>query len=122
MKNWAKIVFQSLLFLTGGNYYQSAPGSFLFSLRNNDNIAPFKAPLKVENDAQAVYQGFGPTFGCCHDLYIASDATSNAYSFANFGFSYEAPPGYTQSENNTKSLLAGSYYFTPSEVEVLYLN
>ena len=83
----------------------------------------FKAPLKDSNDGRAIYRysGVGPTFGDGADLRIADDAGSNAYSYTNFGYSYQAPQGYPYGAANTSSLLAGSKYFTPSEVEVLYL-
>jgi hypothetical protein len=100
--------------LTGG--YASAPGSFIFSLRNKQDLAPFKAPLKSENAGQAIYRSsaYGPTFGKDHDLKIAGDAASNTNSFTNLGQTYQLPPGYNQI--NTR------YYFTPSEIEVLYLD
>ena len=109
-----------MFILTDG--WSSAPGSFLFSLRNNDDLPPFKAPLKDENDGYAIWRhrGYGPLFGAGHDLYIVSNAKSSTYS--RLGRTYQAPPGYTHGQANTNSLLAGSYTFTPSEVEVLYLN
>jgi hypothetical protein len=96
----------------------------LFSLRNNDDLAPFKAPLRDENDVTAIYchSGYGPTFGVGHDLNIADNAGSNTLSNTNFGYTYQPPPGYTYWEINTFSLLPGSWYFTPSQIEVLYLN
>ena len=98
--------------------YTSAPGSFMFSLRNNDDLPPFKAPLKDENSGNAIYRNnsVGPKFG--HDLYIADHAGSNQVSYTNFGDTYQPPSGPT----NTESLLAGTYSFIPSEIEVLYLN
>ena len=110
------------LFLTDG--YASAPGSFMYSLRNNDDIASFKSTLKNENDAYAIYRhsSYGPRFGRGNDLRIAINAGSLSYSFTDFGSSYNLPLGYTYDQTNTRSLLAGSYRFTPSEVEVLYLN
>ena len=96
----------------------------MFSLRNNDNLEPFKAPLRDQDDMHAIRRetGNGPIFGGGHDLNIANNAGSNYYSFANLGSSYQSPPGYNFSEDNTKSMLAGSYNFQPSEIEVLYLN
>ena len=101
--------------LTGG--YIAAPGSFLFSLRNNDDLPPFKAPLKSENAQNAIYRasGYGPTFGTGHDLRISSN------SFTNFGHSYQLPSGYVHGGSKTHSLLAGSYNFKHPQVEVLYL-
>ena len=94
----------------------------MFSLRNNDDLPPFKAPLKDENDGMAIYRqnGIGPTFGGGHDFYIADHAVSNSYT--NFGDTYQPPSGYTFGQTNTASLLAGSYFFIPSEIEVLYIN
>jgi hypothetical protein len=105
-------------------WYTSAPGSFLFSLRNNDDLAPFKAPLRDENDVNAIYRysGYGPSFGGGLDLFIADNAGSNTRSYTTFGFSYQAPPGYTYWEANTNSLLPGSFNFSPSQIEVLYIN
>jgi hypothetical protein len=113
--------------LTDG--YSSAPGSFLFSLRNNDDLTPFKAALKNENDERAIYRNsdYAPTFGdgaglqLGHDLYIAGNAGSNTPSGKEFGNNYQLPYGYTAGQINTRSLLAGSYYFNPSEIEILYL-
>ena len=98
-----------------------APGSFLFSLRNNDDLGPFKAPLKYEYSEYATCprNSYGPCFG---DLRIRDNAGSYTYSYTDLGYSYQPPPGYTHGQPNTRSLLAGSQYFTPSEVEVFYLN
>ena len=107
-------------FLTGS--HASAPGSFIYSLRNNDDIASFKSTLKDENTQYAIHRGYGPTFGGGYDLYVANNAGSNTESYSNFGHQYNLPPGYTYDQTNTLSLLGGSYSFNPSEVEVLYLN
>ena len=108
------------LFLTDG--IKSAPGSFSFSLRNNDDVGPFKAPLIHWNEQRAIFCqiNIGPCFDL--DWCIYNNAGSNNDSKANIGHRYQPPPGYTAGEPNTKSLLAGSEHFNPSEVEVLYLN
>ena len=110
------------LFMTDGP--ASAPGSFLYSLRNNDGLAPFKATLINENDWYAITRksSYGPVFGGGYDLRIVDYAASNIESSANPGNTYRLPPGYTYGQTNTKSLLAGGLFFTPSEVEVLNLN
>jgi hypothetical protein len=96
----------------------------LFSLRNNDDLAPFKAPLRDENDVKAIdrYSGYGPIFGGGFDLYIADNAGSNTNSYTYFGYTYQPPPAYNPGKTSTSSLLPGSLYFTPSQIEVLYLN
>jgi hypothetical protein len=108
--------------LTEGASGIAAPGSFLFSLGNNDDLPPFKAPLKDENSSSAIFQlpGDGPIFGQGNDLMI-SITGSTRKSFTYFGVTYQAPPGYAIGEAKTQSLLAGSYEFTPTEVEVLSL-
>ena len=105
-------------------HHTSAPGSFLFSLRNNDDLGPFKAPLHYENDRWAIFRrnSYGPCFGGGPDLCIKNNAGSTTDSYTNLGIMYQAPPGYTYNEPNTTSLIAGGSSFTPSEVEVLYLN
>ena len=104
-------------------HYIFGPGSFLFSLRSNNDLGPFKAPLKNEYDWQSIfrYNSYGPCFGAGHSLCIWDNARSTNNSYTNLGFTYQAPPGYTYRKPNTRSLLAGSYHFTPSEVEVFYL-
>ena len=110
------------------SFFASAPGSFLFSLRNNDNLPPFKLPLKDTNSKAAMFRSThsGPKFGIGPDLTIADttlgQANAKSLNVANPGYSYQAPSGYTKGKNETQSLLAGSLFFTPEEVEVLYLN
>ena len=62
----------------------------------------------------------GPTFGRS-DMGIAYSKDSMIVSSSNLGYTYKAPAGYVYKANSTNSLLGGSEYFTPSEVEVLYL-
>ena len=58
---------------------------------------------------------YGPTFGRWHDIHIANNANSNTDSYTYFGHSYLVPAGVQ------KTILAGTYKFTPGEVEVFYL-
>ncbi|CAB3992779.1 Hypothetical predicted protein [Paramuricea clavata] len=124
-KNAKKIIFGGFATKTwaGNDGEARAPGSFLYSLRNNDDLTAFKAPLINENDEWAIsrYSVDGPTFGG-GELFIPNNAVSNPNTQADFGTRYQPPHGYTANQPNTKSLLAGSSDFLPSEVEVLYLN
>ena len=115
---------QKPLSLAWSGSYTSAPASFLFSLRNNDDLPPFKCPLKDAKDGYAIYRKKqnGPTFGRGHDLYISHLSYWNGDSMADIGLTYEAPHGYTNGHTNTRSLLAGKVLFSPNQVEVLYLN
>ena len=63
------------------------------------------------------YQSYGPTFGGGHNIYIANNANSNTNSYTSLGGSYSVPSG-VQDPN---TILAGSFKFTPDEVEVFYL-
>ena len=73
----------------------------------------------VTNPSRAIYRwpSYGPTFGGGHNIYIANNANSNTKSYANFGYSYSAPSGV----QDKKTILAGTFKFTPDEVEVFYL-
>ena len=67
----------------------------------------------------AIYRlsGYGPTFGGGHDIFINDNANSNTNSYTFFGHSYSLPSGI----KDRKTILAGTYKFTPDEVEVFYL-
>ena len=66
----------------------------------------------------AIYRwwAYGPVFG--HDIYIANNANSNSHSFAGLGLYYPAPAA----GQNPDTILAGTEYFSPDEVEVFYLD
>ena len=90
----------------------------MFSLRNSENLPPFKAPLKANTAqyAMVTIYVYGPIFGNGHDLVIENNAASNTGSYTDFGMGYQAPSGVV----NPKTVLAGSRDFTPDEVEVFY--
>ena len=81
-------------------------------MRNKENLPPFIAHVTSQQHAIATNANYGPTFGGGHDVYISDNAARNQTSYSNFGDSYRRP---SRTEN---SLLAGSYNFTPTEVEV----
>jgi hypothetical protein len=103
-----------------GSGYKKAPGSFIFSLRNKENLSPFKAPLKDENTPYAIYtsNSDGPTFGAGHDIYIYNAAALNTYSYTNFKSYYPVLSGQV---SDTSTILAGTNDFQPSEIEVFYM-
>ena len=104
--------------MTDGN--TDAPESFLFSLRNMDNLQSFKAPLKNEDNNQAIHRkgDCAPAFGSSgsFQLLIGNNARSQANSYTFIGDIYQPPAAYSE------TMLAGSETFKPSEVEVLYIN
>ena len=125
--HWYISSFSFLIFPTG---YSSCPGyrydsqAFLFSLANN----PGWAPLKLPQTGPYSYYGYsiydcstgGPKFGTGHDIKIVDYASSSSNSYANLGYTYSAPSGYSSGSTFTKTFLAGTYQFTPDEVETFY--
>ena len=100
--------------------YKSSNSSFLFSLRNKDNLAPFIANIKQGQEQKAIYSyyAFEPTFGGGYDLHICNNPQTNQSSFSNFGSTYQLPPGYVYGSEQAKNLLAGQYKFLTTEIEV----
>ena len=109
-------------FVPIGTQYNRAPGSFIFSLKNNDNLPPFQSKIMSGRDGYAVYRDFdhGPTFGGSDIRIIEDPARSYTASRSNFGHTYETPPGYAWPNPKAFSLLAGSHQFVPTECEVFY--
>jgi hypothetical protein len=100
----------------GNGSYTHSKLSFLFSLRNKENLAPFIANVIPGYEQYAVYckPRYGPSFGGGHDLHISNFANGNQGSYSGFDNSYQPPPGTVEAN----SLLAGSRNFTPTEIEV----
>ena len=104
-----------------GQGWKQSYVSFLFSLKNKDNVPPFKSTVyKNHQDAILSNASHGPTFGGGCDLHISNDSHTNQQSYTNFGHTYQPPAGYVYNTQQTKSLLAGSYKFTPTEIEVFF--
>ena len=100
---------------TYGSDYKADPNSFIFSLINKLN-----KPIKIKwskNNGICCGNNFGPIFGGGHDLLIADKSNTNINSNSNLGHSY-THPDYRFETNEAKSLLAGSYNFQVSEIEV----
>jgi hypothetical protein len=100
--------------------YKHSTSSFVFSLRNKDNLPPFKCPIYDHRKNNAIYcfSGWGAMFGCDRDLFISGNAIVNQYSYTNLGDTHQPPEGYQCGTPQTKALLAGSFMFTPTEIEV----
>ena len=99
--------------------YKRSDCSFLFSLRNKDNLLPFKCLIKDERKGDAIcwFARWGACFGG-GDFFISNAANTNQLSYSHLGDTYQPPPGYEYDTPQTKALLAGSEGFTPSEIEV----
>ena len=80
--------------------------AFIFSLNNNEGLAPFVSKIKKEGEAIYRSSHFGPRFG--YDVNIADNADSNSYSRARLGDYYSVPPAVK--DQNT--VLAGTKYLS----------
>ena len=105
----------------GSCRYVYSSKSFLFSLYNINGYAPVKLNIKSSHYSNAIYRCFdrGPAFGDGHDLRLTHEAEGYRNSYTYCGSSFPLPPGYSVSGSYCK-FYAGSYKFTPSNVEVFY--
>ena len=104
-----------LLESSGG--YAETPNAFIFSLNNYERLAPFVSKVMTEKKKRAIYRHslFGPKFG--DDLVIHCDPVKRKDSIARLGLRYSIPTGV----DDRFTVLAGTQYFSPDEVEVFYL-
>jgi hypothetical protein len=103
----------------GREGWTHSTSSFLFSLRNKDNLAPFIAKIKQGKEERAVYcaKDYGPWFGN-NDVLIWNNSNHNQQSYCEFGQTYQLPPGYFEKTGQARNLLAGEFQFLTSEIEV----
>ena len=92
--------------------------AFIFSLNNNEGLAPFVSKVKKEYTGKAIYRdsSYGPVFG--NYVYIFDNADSNSNSRAPLGYYYPVPAAV----KDQYTVLAGTQGFSPDEVEVFYLD
>lgn len=96
----------------------------MFSLKNKDNLQPFKSPVVRFDTATISNSSLGAVFGTGTtdsgiDLFISGHPpTSQCY--ADLGNTYMLPEGYIKHTDKARSLLAGSFKFSPGEIEVFY--
>ena len=90
--------------------------AFIFSIRNKEELDPFVSEVRRPDRAIGRWSEDGPCFGI--DIFIFDNANSNSNSDARLGGHYPAPAA-VQDPN---TILAGTYYFSPDEVEVFYLD
>ena len=98
--------------------YIATSEAFIFSLNNNEGLAPFVSKVKKEYSRYAIFRTsyYGPRFG--FDVYINDDADSNSEARARLGYCYSVPPAV----KDQYTVLAGTWRFSPDEVEVFYLD
>ena len=90
--------------------------AFIFSISNKEELDPFVS--ETTRPGWAIYRGsqLGPVFG--FDIYIVNNANSNSDSYARLSSYYPAPAAV----QDRYTILAGTEYFSPDEVEVFYLD
>ena len=103
--------------------YQYDSKAFLFSLVNKPGWAPVKLPQTgkygSQRDSIRCASILGPAFGGA-DIRISNYASSNSNSYANLGCTYSPPSGYSWGSTFARTFLAGTYQFTPDQVETFY--
>ena len=111
------LCFLRFVLLESSGGYAKTPNAFIFSLNNFETLAPFVSKVKTRKEAKAIYRDsyYGPKFS--DDLVIYLDAIKKKDSKALLGFRYSVPPGV----HDPLTVLAGTQYFSPDEVEVFYL-
>ena len=122
--------FSFLFSLTdSNNKYQYDSKAFLFSLVNKPGWAPLKLPQTGLFSSKRLYSKVyslhflslsGPTFGGGHDIHISNSASSNNNSYSQLGHTYSPPSGHSYGTIFARTFLAGTYPFTPDEVETFY--
>ena len=90
--------------------------AFIFSISNKEEPDPFVSEVSWPDGAIYRWSGFGPVFG--YDIYIANNANSSSSSRAVLGSYYPVPAAV----QNPNTILAGTWYLSPDEVEVFYLD
>ena len=91
---------------------------------NKPGWAPVKLPQtgKYSSHRYSIYGGssYGPIFGAGNGIYISNYASSNSKSHSDLGYTYSPPSGYSYQSTFAQTFLAGTFKFTPDEVETFY--
>jgi hypothetical protein len=104
---------------TSGSKSDSSLQSFIFTLKNAQNMDPKKFSLKSASNQCAIWSGsgYGPIFGGGHDFQISSNSNATTSNYSNFGHTYNNDTGC-----DGKTFLAGAYNFTVKELEVFHVH
>ena len=115
-----------LYFVVGsGSRYWYDSKAFLFSLVNKPGWTPVRLPQTGKYSSRRKHSIEdipldGPSFGGGHDIHIPGFASSNRNSYSNLGYTYSPPSGYSVYSTFARTFLAGTYNFTPGEIETFY--
>ena len=108
-----------MFWLESSGGYGATFEAFIFSLKNSEGLAPFVSKVKPGGAGTAIqtHEYNGPTFGL--DLLIHVEATRRQFSEARLGNDYPVPASV---RDKGSTILAGTFHFSPDEVEVFYLD
>ena len=111
-------MFCLLCSLDISNSYGTTSNAFIFSLRNSENVLPFKTVVTTKSQAICKRESNGPTFGGGHDLFVDLNLLKEPpRSYSKLGHSYKP----TAARIELTKVLAGSFNFVLDEVEVFFL-
>ncbi|XP_048579474.1 uncharacterized protein LOC116616082 isoform X2 [Nematostella vectensis] len=100
--------------LTGSGYVKDS-SAFIFSLKNANDLAPFKCNVRPDKWAVRSNDGHFPSFG---DGDISLFSIENSSS-SNLGNTYDVNDIDISDEDKMK-VLAGAHYFRPQDLEIFY--
>ena len=89
--------------------------AFIFSISNKEELDPFVSEVRSPDVAIYRWSAYGPAFGA--NIAIVNNANSKSFSYARLAGLYYPAPAAVQDPD---TILAGTYYFSPDEVEVFY--
>jgi hypothetical protein len=95
------------------------PGAYIFSLVNKEKKPFYAMCCSCLRTAIYCNSSYGPAFGggFALDIFISSNSNKNYSSHSNFGYSYKHED-YPYDAPISKEILAGSYNFQTTEIEV----
>ena len=116
------LLFHFYFLVGSGSGYRHDSNSFLFSLVNKPGWAPVKLPQTGKYSSRRKHSIYhnplsGPICGGGHDIVVPNYASSNRNSYSNLGSEYSPPSGYSYGSTFAQTFLAGTYHFTPDEIE-----
>lgn len=111
------LAFFTLSLSEGTEGYRETSNAFIFSLRNNEQLGPFKSMVKESSHAIYNWKYTGPAFGKTDIRINYTPRGGTSGSSSHLGSSYCAP----SEVKNPSTVLAGTTKFDPDEVEVFFL-